>query len=537
MKEIFLKPGEIAFSQLPACITTVLGSCIAVSIFDKKKKIGGLCHYYLPSPNGFEAGGPSYKYGEKAIPSLLKEFKNNGSFPQDLEAKIIGGANVLGTTGSDLQVGTANTNLAKQLLQKFNVKVVAEASGGLKGRKIRFYSHTGAIEMKLLANEDNELEEVQRIENKNAKPAKWSGASSFTAPVPPTPIPIRTGPVKVLIVDDSKSMRMILRKMLEAYRDITVMAEAENAEEAKKIIQSTPPDLITLDINMPGMDGVTFLKSYMSTTPIPTIMISSLNKAESGPVFDALESGAFDYIKKPSLDEIDNMASELHDICLAAANSKYIAKRPSIHSSDMGKTAVDKSSTQLQPYLIAIGASTGGTEAIKDVLIDLPANIPPIIITQHIPPVFSAAFADRLNTLCKFSVKEAQDGDELLPGKAYVAPGGKHLRLKKQGSRRIIQLTDDPPVNRFRPSVDYMFDSVSEGDCDKVIAILLTGMGADGARGLLKLKNKMAYTIAQDEATSIVYGMPKVAKDLGAASDVLPLDAIASKIAQILNKK
>ena len=188
-------------------------------------------------------------------------------------------------------------------------------------------------------------------------------------------------------------------------------------------------------------------------------------------------------------------------------------------------------------YLIAIGASTGGTEAIKDLLIDLPANVPPIIITQHIPPVFSAAFADRLNTLCKFKVKEASDGDELMPGKAFVAPGGKHIRLKRQGARRFIQLTEDAPVNRFRPSVDYMFDSVSDDDCDKVIAILLTGMGADGAQGLLKLRRKNAHTVAQDESTSIVYGMPKVAKDIGAAIDVLPLDLIAGKIANFLNKK
>lgn len=537
MKEIFLKPGDIAVSTEPARITTVLGSCIAVTIFDKRKKIGGMCHYYLPSANGKDLSGLPYKYGEEAVPSLLKELKKRGSSPQDLEAKIIGGANVIAPEGgSELQVGAANAKLAKEILKKFNITIVAEATGGLKGRKIRLYTETGAIEMKVLNNDDQELRDTQKVLVVNKPKQSAPALSTPKSSVPPA-TPVRSGPIKVLIVDDSKSMRMILRKMFEGYKDIEVMADAENAEQAQKIITATPPDLITLDINMPGMDGVTFLKSYMSTTPIPTIMISSLNKAESGPVFDALESGAFDYVKKPSLDEIDKMAEELHEICVAAANSKYIAKRPAIHSLENGKVSIQKVEGQLGNFLIAIGASTGGTEAIKDLLVDLPANVPPIIITQHIPPVFSAAFADRLNTLCKFSVKEAKDGDELLPGKAFVAPGGKHLKIKRQGGRRFIQLTEDPPVNRFRPSVDYMFDSVAEEDCDKVIGIILTGMGADGAQGMLKLKKKNAYTLAQDESTSIVYGMPKVAKDIGAAMEVLPLDSMANKIATILNKK
>ncbi len=538
MKEIFLKPGEIAFSKEPARITTVLGSCIAVSIFDKKQKSGGMCHYYLPYANS--SNHNANKYGEFAIINLLKKFKEAASSPKDLEAKIIGGGNVINVTkvGPD-NIGSLNAQIAREKLGQFKIKIVAESIGGVSGRKIRLYTDTGKVDLKKLGANDNEVKATSKYleETRSIVLPK-----EFTQPkiaekkvVAPKIQPRKNGPINVLIVDDSKSMRMILRKMIEKHHNMKIMAEAENAEVAQQIINKTKPDVITLDINMPGMDGVSFLKSYMPKTPIPTIMISSLNKAESGPVFESLESGAFDYIKKPSLDEIENLSSELHEVIKAAFNSHYIEKRHAPLSSKL--LGIHSSEETMKDHLIAIGASTGGTEAIKDVLIDLPANVPPIVITQHIPPVFSAAFADRLNTLCKFSVKEAEDGDELLPGKAFVAPGGKHMKIVKQGPRRIIKITEDPPVNRFRPSVDYMFDSISQFTNDYVIGILLTGMGADGAKGLLKLRNNKAYTIAQDEATSTVYGMPKVAADIGAAMDIVALENISSKIANYLNKK
>ena len=543
MKEIFLKPGEIEFSMEPARITTVLGSCIAVTIFDKKLKCGGMCHYYLPlaSPNSKNLN----KYGEYAIANLLKKFKEVNSSPRDLEAKIVGGGNVINITkiGAD-NIGEKNASMARQKLQNFKINITAESVGGNTGRKIRLYTESGKIDLRKLKENDTELQVTGQYLEKTTSiilPNSIRRAQAQQAiqseEVSPTHIQSvkKSGPIKILIVDDSKSMRMILRKMIEKYSDMLVMAEAENAHVAQEIIDKQKPDLITLDINMPGMDGVTFLKSYMPKTPIPTIMISSLNKAESGPVFEAIESGAFDYIKKPSLDEIENLSGELHEVIKAAFDSHYIEKR---HAPSVSKgLTINTTEEIINSSLIAIGASTGGTEAIKDVLIDLPKNVPPIIITQHIPPVFSAAFADRLNTLCKFSVKEAEDGDELRPGHAFVAPGGKHMKIINQGARRLIKLTEDPPVNRFRPSVDYMFDSISSFTDKRVIAILLTGMGSDGAQGLLKLRENRAYTLAQDEKTSIVYGMPKVAAEMGAAKEVVALENMSEKIANYLNKK
>jgi two-component system chemotaxis response regulator CheB len=306
------------------------------------------------------------------------------------------------------------------------------------------------------------------------------------------------------------------------------------------LIAKLKPDVITLDLEMPEVDGLSFLKQFLPVHPIPTVMITSIGLEEGTRVLQALEAGAVDYVQKPSAVELSEVAPVLLEKVKAAASAKLnfatktspvsLVKGAQVRASGLG--ALDPS------CLIAIGSSTGGTEALRKVLTELPETIPPIVITQHIPAVFSKAFADRMNSLCPFQVSEAAHGMEVLPKNVYIAPGGKQMQIKKRPDGRVFIVIDDsPPVNRHKPSVDYLFDSVVAACGEHCIGVILTGMGADGAKGLLKLKNAGARTIAQDEATCAVFGMPREAIRLGAASEVLPLGDIAQKLISWLSQR
>ncbi|MES2525579.1 MAG: chemotaxis response regulator protein-glutamate methylesterase [Bdellovibrionota bacterium] len=337
---------------------------------------------------------------------------------------------------------------------------------------------------------------------------------------------------EVLIVDDSKTMRDLLSKIL-ACDEIEVVGTAADALEAEAFMKKRLPDVVTLDIHMPGMDGVTFLRKYLPVHPIPTVMISSINIHESDLVLKALEYGAVDYIQKPTLSEISAMTANMREKIITASKIKVkkkelLQKVTSQRASHSLKSGFDK--------IVAIGASTGGTEAIKEVLMALPVNIPPIVIVQHIPPVFSTAFARRLNELCPFEVTEGVDGEELRPGKVIIAPGGLQMELIKMGSVYKVKVFDGERVNRHKPSVDVLFNSVAKLLGKDAVGVILTGMGDDGAQGLLRMKNAGAYTIAQDEASSVVYGMPRAAALLGGVQHVSPLDQVAHAIVKTLEK-
>jgi len=276
---------------------------------------------------------------------------------------------------------------------------------------------------------------------------------------------------------------------------------------------------------MPEMDGVTLLKKIHPLYKIPTVMISSISKEEGPQVLQALESGAVDYIQKPQMSNMAEAAETIRERLKIAAKAKItkshrIKKASLNHSFDFDN-------------LILMGASTGGTEALRVVLEGLPAKIPPILIVQHIPPVFSAAFAQRLNELCPFEVREAKDGDEVKPNQVLIAPGGKQMKVRPANNKLVIQINDDAPVNRHKPSVDYMFKTASEAGLKKIVSVILTGMGADGAREMKRLRDFGARTIAQDEETSVVYGMPREAAANGGAEFVMPLEDIAEKIASL----
>ena len=339
--------------------------------------------------------------------------------------------------------------------------------------------------------------------------------------------------IKVLIVDDSKAIRTILSKVFSSDPMFEVCAMAERPSEVEALIIKHKPDVITLDIHMPEMDGVTLLKTIIGPKyHIPTVMISSISMAEGPMVLDALENGAVDYIQKPEMSELANVTPLiLEKVRIAAmANMNKSAKN------DKSKIVQSVHKCNLDA-LIVLGASTGGTEAIREILTALPSQIPPMLIVQHIPAVFSLAFAKRMNDLCSFNVKEAEDGDEVKINQVLIAPGGTQMKLIRKEGKTFVEINDDEPVNRFKPSVDYMFSSVAKSLYTHTIAIILTGMGKDGAKGMLELKNLGVRTIAQNEESSVVFGMPREAINIGAAEFIEPLNQIAEKIIFLSNNK
>ena len=341
--------------------------------------------------------------------------------------------------------------------------------------------------------------------------------------------------IKVLIVDDSALVRRMLTEMLSSDPSIMVLGAAHDAYDAREKIKALNPDVLTLDVEMPRMDGLTFLRNLMRLRPMPVIMVSSLTDRGAEVTLDALSIGAFDYLSKPKIDlaaTLGDYKDELIAKVKAAASARL--RSPSASAAATADVVLAKRAPQRQlrttERIIAIGASTGGTEAIKDELIHLPPDTPGIVITQHIPKLFSGAFARRMDSVCQLSVCEAEDRQQVLRGHAYIAPGDKHLRLVRDGARYVCRLDEGPPVNRHKPSVDVLFRSVAQEAGRNAIGVILTGMGKDGAVGLKEMRDAGSRTIAQDEATSIVWGMPGEAVAVGAAADVLPLGEIYSRV-------
>jgi two-component system chemotaxis response regulator CheB len=338
--------------------------------------------------------------------------------------------------------------------------------------------------------------------------------------------------IRVLVVDDSALMRQLLRRILEHDAEIEVVGVASDPYVAWKKIASLAPDVVTLDVEMPRMDGLTFLGRLMQQHPLPVVMVSSLTQRGAETTLKALELGAIDFVTKPSFDIASStfhMAQELIEKVKAAAQASLrpLRKRAIFHS---GASRQVLSRAQGTAKYMAIGASTGGTQAIAQVLTALPADAPGIVMVQHMPSKFTQSFAQRLNSLCRIRVKEAQDGDRIVPGQALLAPGDFHMAVVRDGAHCAVRVYEAPPVNRFRPSVDVLFHSCAQELGASCVGAILTGMGCDGARGLLALRQAGGYTIAQDEATSVVFGMPREAIALNAAEAVLPLPAIAGAL-------
>lgn len=331
--------------------------------------------------------------------------------------------------------------------------------------------------------------------------------------------------IKVLVVDDSALIRSILAEIIDSSPDLTLIGTAPDAYVAKDLVKQFRPDVITLDIEMPKVDGITFLDRLMTAYPTPVLMISTLTQRGAEATLKCLELGAIDFIPKPRIDVARGMSAYRDEII---AKLKTVARATPIrrHFSAEFKQLTLSTSHQDQT-LVAIGASTGGTEALKVIFRQLPEHFPPILVTQHMPPKFTATFAERLNGLSAMTVKEAEHHERVRTGHVYVAPGDKHIRVKRTGAELLVMLDDGPAISGHKPSVDVMFQSVAEHNGAKSLGVILTGMGRDGAEGLLKLRQLGALTIAQDESSSVVFGMPKEAIKLGATDTILPLPQIA----------
>lgn len=343
--------------------------------------------------------------------------------------------------------------------------------------------------------------------------------------------------IRVLVVDDSAVVRKVFSEELSREPDIEVVGTAPDPYVARDKIVKLKPDVITLDVEMPRMDGITFLRKLMKYFPMPVIIVSSLTKAGGSLAMEAMDTGAVEVICKPGeAYSVGDMSAQLAEKIRAAAQvnmeqqAKSVAERAASQPVSKPKLALTKTTNKI----IAIGASTGGTEALKEVLVQLPANSPGIMIVQHMPANFTTSFAERLNDLCQINVREAQDGDSVVPGTALLAPGNYHMVMRRSGARYYVNVKTGPLVCYQRPAVDVLFNSVAAYGGANAVGVILTGMGKDGAQGMLKMKEAGALNIAQDEKSCVVFGMPKEAIDIGAVDKIVPLDDVASQIMQML---
>lgn len=364
---------------------------------------------------------------------------------------------------------------------------------------------------------------------------------------------------RVLVVDDSALVRSVMTEIINRTSDLEVVGTAGDPYIAREMIRNLNPDVLTLDVEMPRMDGLEFLDKLMRLRPMPVVMVSTLTERGAEVTMRALELGAVDFVAKPKLglkDGLDEAAREIADKIRAAARARVTRRggtsalaggdrlpveprSGAMARADTGSGGITKplhvpmtrSSTE---KLIAIGASTGGTEAIKDVLIKLPGDSPAVVITQHMPAGFTTSFAARLDGLCKIHVKEATDGERVLPGHAYIAPGGVHLRIDRSGANYIARLDDSEPVNRHKPSVDVLFHSVAVNVGPNAVGVMLTGMGKDGTVAMREMRDAGARNIAQDEASCVVFGMPREAIAAGAVEEILPLQDIARRVLELV---
>ena len=339
--------------------------------------------------------------------------------------------------------------------------------------------------------------------------------------------------IKVLIVDDSALIRSVMKEIINSQPDMEVVGQAPDPIVARDLIKQTNPDVLTLDVEMPRMDGLDFLEKLMRLRPMPVVMVSSLTERGSEITMRALELGAVDFVTKPKLSIQSGMleyTETITDKIRVAANARIRQRRVVAGEPGNGVLPPLRNPLTSSEKLIILGASTGGTEAIKEFLMQMPSDCPGILITQHMPEGFTRSFARRLDGLCRISVCEAEGGERVLPGHAYIAPGHSHLLLVRSGANYMTQLDQGPPVNRHRPSVDVLFESAAQAAGKNAVGVILTGMGKDGAAGMLTMKNAGAHNFAQDEASCVVFGMPREAIALGGAHEVGALQALPGMV-------
>jgi two-component system chemotaxis response regulator CheB len=336
--------------------------------------------------------------------------------------------------------------------------------------------------------------------------------------------------IKVLVVDDSALIRSILKEIINSQPDMEAVGVASNPLMAREMIKTLNPDVLTLDVEMPQMDGLTFLEKLMRLRPMPVLMISSLTERGSEVALRALELGAVDFVSKPKLGVVEGMNAYVDEIAgkIRLAYRARPAGKPALRTLVNLPLLGNRLATTEK--LIAVGASTGGTEALKEFLVPMPADSPAILVTQHMPEAFTKSFAARLDSLCKMTVCEAQNNQRVLPGHVYIAPGHSHLLLKRSGTNYLTELSQAAPVNHHRPSVEVMFRSFAQHAGANAIGVMLTGMGKDGAIAMLEMRQAGAYNLAQDEASCVVFGMPREAIAVGAVHEVVGIQSMAQHV-------
>ncbi len=351
-----------------------------------------------------------------------------------------------------------------------------------------------------------------------------------------TPYTVPQRKIKVLIIDDSALIRSILKEVINSFPDMEAAGAASNPLQAREMIKALNPDVLTLDVEMPEMDGLTFLEKLMRLRPMPVLMISSLTERGSDAALRALELGAVDFLPKPKLGAIDGIKGYADEIAekIRTAFKAQVAPRSAVAQQAREPLPTLGNRIATTGKIIVVGSSTGGTEAIREFLVRMPADAPGILITQHMPAAFTLSFAKRLDGLCKIRVTEAVDQERVLPGHAYIAPGHSHLLLKRSGANYIAELSQAPPVNHHRPSVEVLFRSAAQNAGKNAIGVMLTGMGKDGAIGMLEMRQAGAYNLAQDEASCVVFGMPREAIAVGAVDEVAPIREMAQRVLQRL---
>lgn len=514
--------GDLLVGDQGELFSTTLGSCVAVAIWFERLKVGGLVHYLLPRAPGDEKCDNDNLYGEMAIRNLLLEFKKRGAAPSDLRAWVVGGA-----ISAENTVGDLNVALAKQFLDRFGISYSDKATGGQLGRVMEFDVGTGHVRYRVIGS-THETKTLSTI---------GSMATEIRPVVPETNSETRKEKsdfqrIKVLIVDDSISMQKILVNALSQFKQFEVVGVASGAVEADRIRTRVRPDVISLDLFMPHEDGVAYLKRYRRRDAVPALVVSGISEKESGPAIAALDAGAFDWLAKPKKDEMQSFAkiyAEKLYLAYVSGQRRTASVRP-LQPDPSGRF----SAQALHNGLILIGSSTGGPEALRTVLSSLPDEIPPIVIIQHMPSFFTKAFAESLNESFRFDVKEATSGEQLRKNLVLIAPGGFQTKVIKG---KYVDVVPDPPENLFCPSVDYTFRSALAKSNRTMIGVLLTGMGDDGARSLLKLKQAGVWTIVQDEETSVVFGMPKAAIEMGASCEVVPIQGVGPRLIKELNRQ
>jgi two-component system chemotaxis response regulator CheB len=483
----------------PSIISLIIEeNCATICIYHGEMNIGGICKI---DKNGIE---------------LLKKFiqeiiQKTGNSSVNLRAKIVSVSKCT-AFGPDLRD-------LKKILNEYNISVISADIGNASSREIVFYSDTGRLRVSVESVELDKKASDQSLTFLSTKEVSQKRK-------------------RVLMIDDSKTSLKFLSHIISQDSSIEIIGMMTDPIEAEKMIPKMKPDVITLDIMMPEMDGVTFVKRLMQSHPTPVVIVSALNKEDNENVLKALEEGAVDYIQKPTYAQVAEASVLICEKVKTAAEIDMVKFAQSLKGSNkfesrvsvLNKTNLDTS------IVVAMGASTGGTIALQEILTRLPEGVPPIVIVQHIPPFFSAAFANRLNQLCKFSVKEAKSGDILKPGNAYVAPGGFQMEVEPKMNELVIQVKDVPAFNLHKPSVDVLFNSVATHIGKKAVGVILTGMGADGANGLLKMREAGARTVAQSEDGCIVFGMPRAAIERNAAEKICQLKLIPELLIKLIEK-